>query len=445
MRAAEFLFLRPAGSGISDRRMPSDLERLEHQLKVYKGLVEVSALINAITESKELLPAILEVARRVMEVEASSLFLVNAQGELELASASGGAGNGALPAQRIVVPRGRGISGWVLEHKQALLVPDAYSDPRFFKETDKQTGFRTRSILCVPLLRGDKEIGVLQVLNPLGRLAFDETDLEILEAYGTLAATAIDKLRTIERQREQERTRQEFAFAQEIQNSFLPQMLPHHAHASFAAIYRPALNVGGDFYDVIEPGPGEIYFVVGDVSGKGMPAALLMAQALSILRLIVKPGISPIAAMARWNAMLSGHTIRGMFITALLGRIDVPSRQVELCSAGHCHPFRVNPEGEVQEIKIAGSPPLGLLPELPARSNTITLAPRENFVAYSDGLTESFDPNDELLDASGVVKLLSRPFHSPTEVVDALNLGELHHRQHAEPHDDLTLLVFSLQ
>ena len=442
---AEFRFLRGAGSGISDRRMPSDLAALEHQLKVYKGLVEVSALINAITDSKELLPAILEVARRVMEVEASSLFLINPQGELELATASGGAPNGAVPAQRIVVPRGRGISGWVLEHKQSLLVPDAYADPRFFKETDKLTGFRTRSILCVPLLRGTKEIGVLQVLNPIGRTAFDEGDLEIIEAYGTLAATAIDKLRTIERQHAQERIRQEFDFAREIQKSFLPQTLPQHAHASFAALYRPALNVGGDFYDVIEPGPGEIYFVVGDVSGKGMPAALLMAQALSILRLIVRPGISPIAAMARWNAMLSGHTIRGMFITALLGRVDVPTRQVEICSAGHCHPFRVNAGGEVQEVKIAGSPPLGLLPEIPARSNTITLDPHEYFVAYTDGLTESFDQNDELLDRSGVMALLAQRFATSTDVVDALNLGELRHRQNGDPSDDLTLLVFSLQ
>ena len=424
--------------------MPSDLETLEHQLKVYKGLVEVSALINAITDSKELLRAILDVARRVMVVEASSLFLVNGDGELELASASADAARSGLPG-KIVVPRGRGISGWVLEHRQSLLVPDAYSDPRFFKETDKQTGFRTRSIMCVPLLRGEKEIGGLQVLNPIDRNAFEPTDLEILEAYGTLAATAIDKLRTIERQRAQERIRQEFAFAREIQNSFLPQSLPQHAHANFAAMYRPALNVGGDFYDVIEPGPGEIFFVVGDVSGKGMPAALLMAQALSILRLILRPGISPIAAMARWNAMLTGHTIRGMFITALLGRIDVPTRQIELCSAGHCHPFRVTPGGEVHEVKIAGSPPIGLLPEIPSRSNTITLAPHEFFIAYTDGLTESFAPDDELLDRTGVRELLAHPFQSATDVVEALNLGESRHRQNAPPADDLTLLVFNLQ
>jgi sigma-B regulation protein RsbU (phosphoserine phosphatase) len=418
---------------------------LERQLNLYKGLVEVSALINAITESSELLPAILDVARRVMEVEAASLFLVNAAGELELTCASGGALAGtSAPDARITVPRGRGIAGWVLEHGQPLLVADAYSDPRFFAEADKKTGFRTRSILCVPLQRKGKEIGVLQVLNPIGRDAFDDTDLEVFGAYGNLAATAIDKLRTIERQREQQRVAQEFAFAQEIQASFLPQSLPALSHVQFAATYRPALNVGGDFYDVIELGPDELYVAVGDVSGKGMPAALLMAQALSMLRLIVKPGIAPAAAMARWNAMLAGHTIRGMFITAMLGRVVPSSRQVELCSAGHCHPF-TSAGGRAEQIKIAGSPPLGLLPVLSTKSEAVTLEPHQWLVLYTDGLVESFNREDVPLDPEGVERLLSQKFSGATDVIDGLNRGELNHRQGADPHDDLTILVFGFQ
>lgn len=418
---------------------------LERQLNLYKGLVEVSALINAITESRELLPAILDVARRVMEVEAASLFLLNSESELELTYASGGVMSGtSAPDARIIVPRGRGIAGWVLENAQPLLVPDAYADPRFFSDTDKKTGFRTRSILCVPLQRKGKEIGVLQVLNPIGRDAFDQADLEAFAAYGNLAATAIDKLRTIDRQREQQRVAQEFAFAREIQASFLPQSLPTLAHVHFAATYRPALNVGGDFYDVIEQGPDEIYFVVGDVSGKGMPAALLMAQALSILRLIVKPGISPVAAMAKWNAMLSGHTIRGMFITAMLGRVVLSTREVELCSAGHCHPF-TSLNGQAEEIKVAGSPPLGLLPELPARTHTLQLEPNQWLVLYTDGLVESFNRDDVPLDPEGVQRLLSQKFAGATDVIDGLNRGELTHRQGADPHDDLTILVFGFQ
>jgi sigma-B regulation protein RsbU (phosphoserine phosphatase) len=425
--------------------MPPSPALLEHQLKLYKGLVEVSALINEITDSRELLPAILEVARRVMAVEAASLFLVNADGELELACANGGSGHSGTPRGKITVPRGRGIAGWVLEHRQPLLVPDAYADERFFSDVDRQTGFRTRSILCAPLMRKDKEIGVLQLLNPSDQEPFDQTDLEAFLAYANLAATAIDKLRTIERQQEQQRVAQEFAFAREIQASFLPQSLPTLAQVHFAAAYRPALNVGGDFYDVLELGPDEIYFVVGDVSGKGMPAALLMAQALSILRLIVKPGLSPVAAMARWNAMLTGHTIRGMFITAMLGRLVLSTRQVELCSAGHCHPFQVHESGGAEEIEIAGSPPLGLLPELSGRSHSLTLAPHEWLVVYTDGLIESFNRDDVPLDREGVERLLLPKLDTATDVVDALSRGELNHRQGADPHDDLTILVFGFQ
>ena len=423
--------------------MPASLEILERQLKVYKGLVEVSALINSITESRELLPAILAVARRVLEVEAAALFLTDGAGDLELAAASGGPGMPVGDA-KITVPRGRGIAGWVLENSEALLVPDAYADPRFFPDVDKRTGYRTRSILCVPLARKGQVIGVLQVLNPTERLAFDEADLEAFKAYANLAATAIDKLRTIDRQREQQRVAQEFAFAREIQASFLPQTLPRHANLQFSALYRPALNVGGDFYDVVELGPDEIYFVVGDVAGKGMPAALLMAQALSILRLILKPGISPVAAMARWNAMLTGHTIRGMFITALLGRLTVSSGHVELCSAGHCHPFLARADGTCAEVHVTGSPPLGLLPELPARAQSIALSPLDWLVLYSDGLPESFNARDEPLDNAGVLRLLHRKFGASDDVIDALNCGELAHRQQAEPHDDLTILVLGL-
>lgn len=420
---------------------PDCLHRL---LDVYKGLVEVSSLINGITESQELLPAILDVAKRVMNAEAASLFLVDASGDLELVTARGDGDAAHWP--KLTVPRGRGVSGWVLEHGQPLLVEDAYADPRFYREADVLTGFRTRSIICVPLLRKGVEIGVLQVLNPIGRDSFSAADLDPFAAYGNLVATAIDKLRTIERQRKHERAAQEHAFAREIQCSFLPQTLPELAQLTFAATYRPALNVGGDFYDVLQLGPDEFYFVVGDVSGKGTPAALLMAQALSILRLIVRPGLSPVTVLARWNEMLCGHTIRGMFITALVGRIVLSRRSVEFSSAGHCAPIHLHcATDEPEELNRRGSPPLGIMRELPAHAFSVDLAPGDWMIVYTDGLSESFDANDVPLDPSGISQILSRKFRTAADVVDALNTGELNHRQQAEPSDDLTVLVFGFK
>lgn len=423
--------------------MPSEIEQLRHSLNLYKGLVEVSALINAFTDFDELITAILDVARRVTEAEACSLFLEDENRDLRLVIACSPTGEVQKP--RIVVPRGRGIAGSVFESGKGLLVPDAYADPRFYADADKQSGFKTRSILCTPLVRNGKKIGVLQVLNPTGKSAFDETDLTAFEAYSNLAATAIDKLRAIETRRYQERLEQELSLAHEIQNSFLPQSLPQLPCLTFAATYRPARNIGGDFYDVLEMGPDEIYFVIGDVSGKGIPAALLMAQSLNTLRLIVKPNITPVAALTRWNQMLCGHTIRGMFITTIIGRIVPSQRTVEFASAGHCPPMRVSPGGQVADVKTDGAPPIGILENLKYPSNSITLSQGEWLVFFTDGLTESFNPSEALLDRAGVQSILRHDFASANDVVAKLRHGEAEHRQNAEPGDDLTLLVFGFR
>lgn len=418
---------------------PPTLSSLERELTIYKGLVEVSAIINGITDKTELLPAVLDVARRVLGVEAASLFLVNPAGNLQLAAATG-AGTGGL--FNIEVPRGKGIAGWVLEHGQPLLVADTYADPRFFQEVDRQTGFRTRSMLCVPLVREGREIGVLQMINPIGRLAFESTDLEAFAAYGTLAATAIDKLRIMDARRDNEQREQEYAFCREIQTSFLPRELPDADGLSFASIYRPAQNVGGDFFDVVSTAPGEFHFVVGDVAGKGMPAALLMAQAVSSFRMLLTPGMAPQAAVSAWNRQLYGRTVRGMFITAVVGRVIAAERRVELANAGHCPPFCGNGARIPEEWVIPGTPPLGILPELACRQSARDMAPGDWLAFFTDGLVECLDESGIPLDRSGVLRLLTGPYSRVIDVVDALDAGEQNHRRRAVTHDDLTVLAF---
>jgi sigma-B regulation protein RsbU (phosphoserine phosphatase) len=423
--------------------MPCEIEKLERSLRIYKGLVEVSALITGITDFKKLLSAILDVSRRVMNGEVSSLFLVNKEGDLQLVIGRG-SDNGAKQTE-IVVPRGKGIAGWVLEHRKGQLVKDAYQDPRFYRDADKKSGFRTRSILCVPLVHGDRDVGVVQVLNPLDRAAFDETDLEAFEAYGNLAGTALERLRTLEQQAEQARVERELSLARDIQNSFLPQTLPKTKGLRFAASYRPASNIGGDFYDVIEVSPDEVYFVIGDVSGKGIPAALLMAQSLSILRLIIRPGISPVEAMERWNGRLCGNTIRGMFITTIVGRITVSTRTIEFASAGHCPPIRVSADGVVTDVHPANGPPIGILNTLKYNLCSITMGSGENFVFFTDGLVESFDENEQFMDLAKIQETISRHCENPKTVVRSLVEGERQHRGSADIHDDMTILVMGFK
>lgn len=439
---------RPA----SDLALPAESTPPEELLALYKGLVEVSTLINAITDYHELLTAIMDVARRVMRAENSALILWNERlEELELVVARGVGGEVKTAHQ--TVPRRGSIAGWVFEHGTSARISDAYADPRFYAGVDRRTGLRTRSILCVPLPRHrrDHRLGVLQVINAVGegRPAFTPADQEALEAFANLAATAIEKLRFIRDQGQRARFEQELTIATEIQQSFLPASLPDRPDMTFAARYRPALAVGGDFYDFFELGPDEIYFVVGDVAGKGVPAALLMAQALSVLRLIIVPGIAPAEALARWNATLCRRTRRGLFVTGTLGRIVPSRRTVELASAGHHSPFHLRPAptgldaGGVKEAAIPAGPPLAVVPDVQYPSTTLTLTPEDSLLFYTDGLSDSVHVDTGVrLGEEGARSMLEKGVASPALVVEALLKGEAAYRGNTPPQDDLTLLAF---
>lgn len=425
--------------------MSADVGSLHRSLKIYKGLVEVSGLINSITDYDELLRAILDVARRVILAEAASLFFVNERsGCLDLAVTSFAEGQFSHP--RITVPKGKGIAGWVFETGKALLIPDAYADDRFFKEADRQTGFRTRSILCAPLKRDGAVIGVLQILNPRDKEAFDREDLDGFTAYADLTATAIEKLRALEQTRAQERVQRDLSIASEIQRELLSRAIPPRIPgAKFAAHNQAASNVGGDFYDVFVRSPYEIYFAIGDVSGKGIAAALLMAQTLSAMQFVFASTTSPANALARLNETLHARIVRGMFITTIVGRITPASGRIELASAGHCKPVLLRADGTASVIETEGSLPLGIVPKMAYRQGKIDVRPGDWLVCFTDGLSESRSSKDgEFFEESITTSLTGKRFSDPEGLVSLLLESEETHRGRAHRHDDMTVLVTGL-
>ncbi|HEY5705505.1 MAG TPA: SpoIIE family protein phosphatase [Terrimicrobiaceae bacterium] len=425
--------------------MPAEVESLRKSLNIYKGLVEVSVLINSITDYDELLRAILDVARRVILAEAASLFFVNREtGAMELTITSFAEGQFIEP--RLSVPRGRGIAGWVASHAESLLIPNAYADSRFYKEADLQTGFRTRSILCAPLRHNGEVIGVLQILNPRDRESFDEHDLEGFTAYANLTATAIEKLRALERMRAQERVERDLAIASDIQRELLARAIPANIPgATFAAHNEAASNVGGDFYNVFVRSPYEIYFAIGDVSGKGISASLLMAQTLSAMQFVFASTTSPADALARLNSTLSERIVRGMFVTTIVGRIIPTVGRIELASAGHCKPVMLRADGSAHEIETDGSLPLGILPKVAYRQGKIDLQHGDWFICYTDGLSESKNWADEAFFEQKIISSLAgRKFQTPHAIVEHLIECERRHRGARRQSDDLTILAGGL-
>jgi sigma-B regulation protein RsbU (phosphoserine phosphatase) len=424
--------------------MSESVEELRRSISWYRGLVEVSLLINSITDFNELLSEILDVGRRVMRTAASSLYLIEeSTGALELVITRGPGWESFSGPVRI--PSETGIASWVRSEKQSASIKDAYLDERFSGEEHKQDGFITTSVMAIPLFQGDAEIGVLEVLNPIDKPHFDSFDLEAFEAYGNLVATAIGKLRSFAREQAQNQLAKDLEFATEIQHSFLPGVLPSTDHLAFSAHYRPARDIAGDFYDVFERNPGEFYFVIGDVSGTGIPAALMMAQTLSMLRLIIHPNMAPADALAKWNARMCGRTIRGMFITTLLGRIRPEFGLIEFAVAGHSAPLVRHANLVVEEPPFDAAPPLGISKDLIFPNNQIILLPGDQAIFYTDGLVESFNSAREPFSLERVRKVLTQPLKDSEAIVKALIEAEEQHRGETAPHDDLTILTVGLK
>jgi sigma-B regulation protein RsbU (phosphoserine phosphatase) len=416
-------------------------EALRKSLEIYKGLVEVSCLINSIAEHDELLRAILDVARRVMNAEAASIFLVDeSTGDLRLEMDSRGFEEYERPG--IVIPKGLGIAGWVFEHGQPLLIPDAYKDARFYSDPDKKSGFTTRSMLCVPLQQEDKNIGVLAVLNPVGKDSFEEGDKEGFSAYADLTATAIDKLRGLELERQQERVRRDISIAADIQRDLLNHAIPSNLkNVRFAAHNESAAMVGGDFYGVFKQENEAVDFVIGDVSGKGIPASLLMSRILSALPFVLESESGPACALAALNRKLSETMIRGMFITAISGRMFHSKRLVQLSSAGHCHPIHLKASGEAVSLPLPSSLPLGISRDCFYDEKCVELGIGDKLIFHTDGLTESRRADGADMFGDVLMKTLQGEGGSPDEILSRILKAEKLHRGGSDLLDDLTVMV----
>ena len=415
-------------------------ETLVCRLAIYQGLVRVSALINSITDFEAMLEAVIGVSRDVFDAEAASLFLPSQGGQsLHLAIASSGEG---FEKPQIDVPRGRGVAWWVWENLEPVLIPDAYSDPRFYREADKQTGFRTRSILSAPLVHEGTPVAVLQVINPRNKPAFDSADLEAITGYSSLLATALEKLRALEAQRKDEVLHRDLTIAAEIQQSLLARAIsPALPDGRVFAVNRPAFEVGGDFYYLTRNSRGDNWFAIGDVSGKGIAAALLMTQTMDALRFLLRGRASPAQMLFRLNNMLHEISIRGMFVTILLGRERGDNGKIEISSGGHCKPWILPASGSPQEWDVAGGLPAGIMPNAKFHQTSITVHPGDALLLFTDGLSESREANGSRQFIEILPEILSCAPRSPEALAQFIVEKEVAFRGDFPPRDDLTILA----
>jgi len=415
--------------------------RLEQKIQRLHTLIDVNSLISSSLNLDQILENVMTISKQVMNADASSLMLIDEKtNELVYQVALGSVGEKLKQEFRLSL--GQGIAGTVAQDGRPLLLEDAYTHPKFFRGHDEATGYRTKSMITVPLKVGDRITGIAQVINRLDERPFDKDDLELFIALCSMAAIAIENAKMHRSLMEKQRLMKDMEFARTVQESFLPQQAPEIANYRFSAHYTPAQEVGGDFYDFIRLERERTGIVIGDVSGKGVPAALYMAKLGSDLRTLAFTERDPAAALRQLNTILVERSRRGMFATLLYLELDSAAGIVTLSNAGHLPPLVRKAGGAVVKLSGAGGAPLGILGGIQFGQETKTLEPGDLVVLYTDGIIEAMNAADEQYGYERFEEIVRAGPSDPHAVKSAI-LADLNRFTGLSPqHDDMTLVCF---
>jgi sigma-B regulation protein RsbU (phosphoserine phosphatase) len=363
-------------STLADR---DEMERL-------RTLVEASKLINSSIEPNALFASILTVARNELHVERGTLYFVDDQKKEIWTKIAGEL------ATEIRLPIGKGLAGKVAETGEPVILHDAYDDPRFDRSLDQKTGYRTRSMLCVPIKnRGERVVGVLQLLNKING-SFGPRDLEFLNDISDHMAIAMENATLHMELLEKQRMEQELALGREIQSRLLPSAPVDVKGIELGAVSHPCYEVGGDYFDFLELPGGDLGLAIGDVSGKGVSAALIMSSVQAALRVAAPIEDDLARLVARLNALIFRSARGSKYATFFFARYSPATGVLRYVNAGHNPPYIATSDG-LTEIASTGRP-IGILPESSYTEGTIELPHGSVLFLYTDGLNEAADPDD---------------------------------------------------
>jgi len=431
-------------TSFSKAELMLEVERLRSVTKDLSSLIEVSRIINSTLDLDLVLSLAMEKAQTVMRAQVSSIMLINKQTNLLECEVALGEVREEV-RKTIHLPKGQGVAGWVWEHEKSVIIPDVSKDERFFPGIDQHSGFKTHSILAAPLKVKDKIIGVAEVINRIDGKEFTQENLDLFSTFCDQVSLAIDNARMHRLAIEQERLRQQLESAKVIQQSFLPQILPQSAEQRFqlAAQYIPTISVGGDFYDAIDLGQDRIGLLIGDVSGKGIPAALYMARLMSDFRFYAQQQSEPDKLLSLLNETLVERSRQGMFVTLQYTIIDVKSGQMTVASAGHLPIIRSSGHGISTElIQVDEGAPLGIATDLSFAARKISLQPGDCLFFYTDGIIESKNQEQNQFSLDRLLSCAGGNWSGPQQMLEQI-VNELMTFSFGMPqHDDITAMVF---
>ena len=337
----------------------------------------------------------------------------------------------------------RNVLDEVVIRGKSVLTSDAQHDPRFASGTVVLQG--VRSVLAVPLGVSDKVFGIIYADSPIAEGRFTEDHLKVLTTLASVAAIRVENARLVEARLERERFERELALASEIQQRFQPTAPPHVDGYELQGISFPCYEIGGDYYDFIEREDGRLVIALGDVSGKGTAAALLMSSLHAAIHAQSASHNSLVATISAVNRYLADNIPANRFVTLFYAELDPQPGTLSFLNAGHNPPLIVHSAGTVEQLA-SGGLPLGIKRDAEYREGRTQLQRGDVLVIYSDGVTEAVSPTGEEFGATRLYEVVSRNIEaSAAGIRDRIESSLTKFAQGTSAADDITLVIVKRQ
>ncbi len=330
------------------------------------------------------------------------------------------------------------ILGWMLINKKPLVSNDLQTDSRF-------SGLRAegdfRSLLCVPLLVKNRLVGILAVFNKSGGGEFTEDDKRLLSIIAAQSGQILENARLYEQEKSLIVMQEEVNLASKIQLELLPKQAPCVKGYEISGLSIPAQLVGGDYFDFIPIDDRKIAISLGDVSGKGLPASLLMANVQATLRGQTLVNTSARECITRSNKLLYQSTSSEKFVTLFYGILDIETNQLQFCNAGHDPPFLLSDGKDVVRLKTGGVV-LSIMDNFPYAEESVELLPADLLVIYSDGIPEAMNASKDQFGEDALRSLLAANRHRPaSEIIRTVVTAVKNHAGSWPQSDDMTIIA----
>lgn len=417
------------------RQLEEENRQLKRAVEELSILNDLSREIGASLDSEEIMQRIVKRSLRATGAEQGVITLVDEESaDPAHTLIRTNASSGKHPPFRAHEQ----VLGWMHLNQEPLMVNEPSQDQRF---SGARWSDQVHSILCVPLFVRSRMIGMLTLFNKKDREGFTSEDRRLLTIIASQSAQVIENARLYEEERALLRVQEELRLAADIQLRLLPESAPEIEGYDLAGTSIPAQSVGGDYFDFLPLEDGKIAACVADVSGKGLPAALLMSNLQAALRARYDSCRSPSECLTVLSSLLYRNTHRGSFVTMVYGILDVTTHTLAYANAGHNRPLLCGSDASIERLETAGLV-LGAIASLDYEADRIDIEPGSVLLIYSDGVTEAMnDARAEYGEDRLATVLVESREKSADAILKRITDDVAAHAGDTPQHDDMTLLV----